>query len=236
MDRISFGSHEFEDLHIEGGALFGIDGKSEAIDRKNAFVGRVTIKNLYLPRKTEEGDLLKEEDKRAQLMYEFRNIRMYLSKKGDVLAAGTFHAAELALERKDENCVTAALNALYEKISDYGNSTVRPLLSTLGSYTLLSSLIYINSSVSVTICKDTQKIYGWQETLCQSDLLVAASYPLYAVLNPLNAFAPNAIMISKAPSWAIIHGIFTLLCIASAILFVLAVRRRFKLEKDGGSS
>ncbi len=241
VDRIRFDRCVFLDLEIIGGCLFGIEGESQASEKHRPFLGRVTIKNLHLPRNIEEAKPGGGDDDRAKLVYEFRNMRMYLSKKGDVLPAGIFHAAELALERVDENAVSKTFSWLYEKLSDYGNSVSKPLWWLFASWLVLfvscvvPDMIGYASSVVVDGCYHASDpslaLIGWREDLCRSFVWRSLAYPFYATLNPMNILVIHPLMTSASMLWAIFHLFISLFGTVNLALLVLALRRRFKLEK-----
>lgn len=236
VNRISFGVSIFYDIEFIEGCLLGITGQSHAADKHNPFHGRVTIKNLHLPRNIKEAKPDGSDADRRKLVYEFRNIRSYLSKKGDMLAAGIFHAAELTLERKDERLVPRVIGWTYERLSDYGNSISWPLIFMAGSYVIIfvtgiaPDLFCFNRSIIAVGCGAGNDL-GWRIELCDSNFWRSVIYPLNAILNPLNLLSPRVILVSSTVWWAIAHTVVGLFGTLNLALCVLAVRRRFRLEK-----
>lgn len=240
VQRISIGRRHFEDFELRGGALFGFDGYPQAASPNNAFQGRVTVRDVFLPRRVEhlDGsiDIPDLPARRARLMYEWRNVRMYLTKKGDLVDAGIFHGAELALERDDETTRTGWwLNRLYEIFSDYGNSVTRPLGWALASYAVLA-LALMAADVWLDLkpiqAASGSELVGWQQHLSLSPWWRAFAYPLYAIFNPLNLFTAKPLMATTEIWWTIPFSVVALVGSGSVFLAVLAIRRRFKLEKS----
>lgn len=225
-----------EDLHIEGGCLFRTYARPYADrDTKNPFRARVTIKSVYIPRERDYLDFLKRDPElaeqwRAFRVYEFRNIRNFLTSGNELLAAGHFHAAELALERADDHWPSSLVNWLYERLSDYGNSSRRPFIWALLSLSALGVAAYFADSVTVIIPQPHPDLHIWQQTLAENRLLRAVVFPFYAVFNPLNVFTSRPFMVSKEWYWLFLHSLISLFGTLNVALLVLALRRRFKLD------
>lgn len=240
----------FEDLDVNGGCLYRFHARAAAgRSADNPFQGRVTISNLYLPRTRKYSPNESSGDELAFRTYEYRNIRSYLAKKSDTTAAGIFHAAELALERKTDKIFYCMLSWFYELISDYGNRASRALFWLFATYITFALFVYQYNTIQVPACDRswasalvqlTPKgagLYGWQTDLCTDAALRSAVFPLYSMTAPLNVFANPPLFVATSWHWTALHALFSAVFLLTAVLFILAVRRRFKLESpsDSGS-
>ncbi|MGQ0663758.1 MAG: hypothetical protein ACT4P2_09255 [Pseudomonadota bacterium] len=183
----------------------------------NPFIGRVSITNLYLPRH--------EREIGCQVSHQFRAMRAHLSAIHDTLSAGAFHSAELAMERPHDKPVNRVIGYIYEIMSDYGNSTLRPIVSLGVVYAVISVFVLLFDPLTTG-----PDLIGWHGDLEQSRLLRALAYPLFAIFNPLGVFSSKPILIATHALWSFGLTVLGLLGTFSLGLFVIGLRRRFKLD------
>jgi hypothetical protein len=73
---------------------------------------------------------------------------------------------------------------------------------------------------------------GWQQHLkgndCSAQLLRASTYAVRSI-NPLNFFALQPLVVVSDTFWAVVGGVFSIMGVATVALFLLSLRRRFKL-------
>jgi hypothetical protein len=146
------------------------------------------------------------------------------------VAAGLFHAAELKLTRPKKwlHKISSAYwwtSLGYQAVSDFGNSIGRPTGCFVVTMMALVALAY---EVGTAVARKDAELNGWQLALKDGELLRASQYAMQSI-NPLNLFGSPLVVISD--KWgAIAGGILGVIGIATFALFLLSVRRRFKLE------
>ena len=206
---------KFSFFNMTGGGLLGV----VCPEGENPFKSSVLFKNVYMPRSSDCGI-----DTQS-----LRNIRKHLTSMNNALSAGVFHSTELALDREHEPLPSRFFSWVYEIISDYGNSTVRPLCWLLFFLSLNFATI-LSDGVQL---EKTEGLVGWWGELngnnLEAQLLRAATYPFTSLLNPLSIFT-KPLLIAKTASIAAILTLISFLSTASLFFLVLAIRRRFKIE------
>jgi Pentapeptide repeats (9 copies) len=178
----------------------------------------------------------------------------------EVDAAGAYRTLKLAMERlraRDEEAMFYAyeqqslrkkeetrrsvkwISKLYEVTADYGRSFMRPFWWFLGTLAFLCLIYFIALTDApgreVAACLDARTT-GYQtcgEVL--ADAKQAVRFGLQQVFQPFATFRPGTAMEGRAtsvvPLWlAFVAAVHSLLTLAFLALFLLAVRRRFKLD------
>ncbi|WP_341895021.1 hypothetical protein [Ferrovibrio terrae] len=206
-------------LEVNGGGVLSLVVQSGEIN--NPFSGPVIIRNLYLPR--EAGT-----DMNPQRL---RDIRSHLLKMNNMLAAGVFHSAELALDRSLESIPNRFFSWIYEIMADFGNSPSRALKSLLFFFALMTCLCFFAGAIKEP---EGPEVIGWKESLVGSSveakLLRSLTYSISSILNPLGIIQSKPILISTSPYWTTGLALVGLGGTLSVIFLVIAIRRRFKLE------
>jgi hypothetical protein len=186
--------------------------------REGAFVGDVWFRDLDVSKNPEHHDV-----------QWLRDARIALSARSNFVAAGIFHASELALSRDREPCINRAVSRVYQAFSNYGNSIALPVVWLLGLLLAIGCLALVAGTVATD---DTTS--GWHAALSGKGFLAqalrAAIYALQSVFNPLNliVFKP---LVSVCYWWAALIGfVLGLFGIIAFALFLLSLRRRFKLD------
>ncbi|MEL3889165.1 hypothetical protein V6B08_02765 [Ferrovibrio sp. MS7] len=207
---------KFGFFNMTGGGLLGLFCR----EGENPFESSVLFKNVYMPRNSDCGIETQS----------LRNIRKHLTSMNNALSAGIFHSTELALDREHEPAPSRFFSWVYEIISDYGNSTVRPLCWLLVFLSLTFMTIFIFDGVQL---EKSEGLVGWWSALSGNDLeaqlLRAATYPFTSLLNPLSIFA-KPVLIAKTACMAMMLTLLSFLSTTSLFFLVLAIRRRFKIE------
>lgn len=228
VGKLSLYNKALEDLGIKDSALLSISAPISLDPSENPFRGRVSIERTYIPRRVQE---IHDPSGREGAVHEFRNVRTLLTAKNDALAAGVFHGAELTLERQGDTGPTKLASALYELMSDYGNSTIRPLIALVS---ILSAMIWTVLYFDVVKPADIDALAGWQLTLCGTDLEARAlrglTYSLQTIFNPISLLTPKPLLVTGNWLWSLLLIPLGLAGTLAVALFVLALRRRFKLE------
>lgn len=165
----------------------------------------------------------------------YRNMRHHLRDLGNIRMADLFHALELKTERSEETLTNKFFNWLYEILSDYGASILRPILW-LFFLGFLIALVLIECDGAVPTNALTRDASGWQAALLDDDIFTprfrALYLSFYSIIHPLGLFGGQPVLIAKTPwlsSLLIVEGIFSATLIA---LTIFALRRRFKLQQS----
>jgi len=186
------------------------------------FLHMVEFHRVYLPHDPTEFDADPQQ---------YRNARSFLQSNNNTLAAATFHSAELALDRHRETMISRFVSWIYEVFSDYGNSVSRPVLILLFLFVAISALGTIFDATTVGI--PPKELSGWQHQLSGPSLegraLRSATFTLRGIVNPLGIFNIKPLVIAVSIWWSLVLEGLSVLGTLALGLFVVAVRRRFKL-------
>lgn len=165
----------------------------------------------------------------------YRNLRHHLSKIHNHDAASVFHSAELQTEMQRQAWLDRQINRTYWALSNYGESSVRPLLWLLVFLGL--NVLFLYFADGVTPIGEALEADGWRYSLYGfgewSRLFRAVSLALTEVFNPLGIFGAKSIIAARTPLVQVVSMVLGLLGTISLGLFVLALRRRFRLDRSG---
>jgi hypothetical protein len=207
--------YHVQDLEWEGGYLGQFDLWQ---DKTRAFVGNASFHRITLPRTYQPH--------RVQWL---RDVREALTARNNLVAAGIFHASELKLSRHKGGVTHWLFSWAYEAVSNFGNSILRPIVCFLMTLLALATLAYV---VGTEVTRPDE-LKGWQRELkedqCSAQLLRAAVYAVQSI-NPLNLFASQPLIVMCSKLGALAGFILSISGIAAVALFLLSLRRRFKLE------
>jgi hypothetical protein len=191
--------------------------RSVAVTGSNpGLIGPVTFQNVTLP--TDQSEI-----------QSLRTLRAALTRIHNTVPAGIVHAAELRLERERQGLLEESLSWLYDLASVYGTSIVRPLEYFISFVFLNIGVLYATDATRVV----PRELIGWQSVLeydQYAPFYRAAALTVGQVLNPLGTFGGAPLIVITKP-W--IAGVSTVNCALATFtlaLFILAVRRRFRLE------
>lgn len=190
--------------------------------REKPFVGDVSIRAVKFSTDTKKYD--------AQWA---RDTRSALSEVDNSVAAGLFHGHALRLNRSKEDWPSKCVGWFYKNGCDYGNSIGLPAFW----FAVLFVAIYLVAfTVDTHVETDpvaSESSVRWQTQLtapsCEAKRLRAITYAFQSI-NPLNLItSKQTVFVSKW--WAAYLSAFLALCAAVAFgMFLVSVRRRFKLE------
>ncbi|HZV20133.1 MAG TPA: hypothetical protein VE986_01155 [Hyphomicrobiales bacterium] len=164
----------------------------------------------------------------------YRNLRHHLSALHNHEAASVFHAAEMQAEVQRQSLIDKTISFFYHVISNYGASSARPFI--IFAFLLGVNFAFLFSTDGVALLEETREADGWHYDLYGAGLnaraLRAAVFALSQVLNPLGIFGTRLLLSGKTPAVAFVSGILGLLSAIALALFVLAIRRRFRLDRS----
>jgi hypothetical protein len=221
IDKFEIGGSSLAELTIKNSGIISVE--CPAAYGSNPFLGRVTLNKLYLPRHRDEGAINSQR---------FRDMRAHLNALQNGLAAGVFHGAELALDRNEERWPNSWINWIYEILSDYGNSTSRPLIFFVAVAFGMSWLCAYFDAASIGEDVDTYRA-GWHSVLTDPSygfIWRSVLLALQTIFNPLGIFTTKSLVVAKSIWFSIPFTVAGLIGTISIALFFLALRRRFRLE------
>jgi hypothetical protein len=210
---------EVGDFGMFGGAVLGIT--CSAAHGRNPFVGSVNFTGVHFPRAPSE---------RVFDAQPYRNMRAHMQRLENAPMVSLFHTLEQAVERRMEtNLFNRFVSHAYELLSDYGSSIPRPASWFLGLLLLTSALA---SGLDWAVANPTH--YAWQEGLARTSHWRAVErgllLTLQGTLNPFGIFGSVSAVLPRngfVVAWMFFHGLFSA---TLAALFILALRRRFKMS------
>jgi hypothetical protein len=190
----------------------------------NPFRGMVHFdRAVYFPRTIVGG---------SDRVQSYRNMRAHMLELENTPMVNRFHTLEQASERRlDRWGFQRFVSWLYEMLSDYGSSVLRPLLWFVLLLVLTTAIVYLTSGAETV---DAQTFKGWQEALIgtgqHARIHRAIILTLQSTLNPLGIFGAKVLLVARTSwlaAWLSFHGLATAILVA---LFILAIRRRFKMQ------
>jgi hypothetical protein len=218
IGQIEIGVESLIYFEMTGGGVGRLE--SPLPTQQNPFLGSASILNVKFSSDAENAQA-------------YRNMRHHLSAIHNQEAASIFHSAEMRTLFKQQNRLDQAFNLIYRGVSDYGNSTTRPLWL-FSLFALLNFIVFVATD-GVTIPKDVADT-GWQLALHNVDnvgnILRSATITLTQIVNPLGIFGLKTLVTAKSLLLAVVNVVlclFSTLCLA---FFAFAVRRRFRLAQE----
>jgi hypothetical protein len=211
-----------ENLSITGGTVLNIITPPPGAE--NPFIGEVSFSNVFFPRTSKY--------MRTNGPQLYRNLCYHLMDLHNEKNANIVHSAELAIERESDSPFNKFISFVYETLSDFGNSTLRPVFCfMLFSLFAISFITYFDGSLP----GQSQSNYiGWQKILLEDNLdgKIARAIVLTGqqILNPLGLLGHKGLTVARNGWILAISIIYSLLSLILITLFIFAVRRRFKLH------
>lgn len=209
-------------LQVSGGGIYRIFCRAPGT---NPFGGSVHFdRSVYFPRSIEGA---------PERVQAYRNMRAHMLELENTLMVNRFHTLEQATERRLDRRYTFQrfVSWLYEMLSDYGASALRPLLWFLALLCLTTAILYLSDGVE-TVSAD--EFRGWQTALIghsrSAAIHRAVALTMQSTLNPFGIFGPKGLVVARCSAlepWLLFHGLATTVL---AALFILAIRRRFKMQ------
>jgi len=164
----------------------------------------------------------------------YRNLRHHLSALHNHEAASVFHAAEMEAEAGKQSVVDKAISFFYRRLSNYGGSSARPLVVCAAFVFVNFLMLFITDGVATL--GDAREIDGWHYNLYgfddQAKLLRATVFSINQMFNPLGIFGTRLLLTARTPELALASTLLGLASTISFTLFILAVRRRFRLDRS----
>jgi hypothetical protein len=161
----------------------------------------------------------------------YRNLRSHLRKLENSQAANFLNSAELAMERHTDRRTNRLLSRLYELFSDYGGSTLRPVLWLLALWCISFVMVFAADGAQ---CVTGVDYTGWREVLKEPGYSGRAWKALVLsgqqIGSPLTLLGAKTLLVPTTwwlAGWSVVHSLLSVILIA---LFLLAVRRRFKMQ------
>ena len=221
VGTLSMGSDAASHYEMEGGSLLNVECPPPGPN--NPFTGTVSFtKDVFFPRKRNTYILSGPQP--------YRSMRHHLRSLENAQMANLIHSAELAVEREDDSWTNRFFSYLYEGMSDFGSSALRPILWLLLFYALSVCAIFYSDGAEVPPLSD---LVGWQRALIDpawGEYWRAFYLALQPVVNPIGIFGPKSLLVPRYPLlavWLSVHGFFGLILLA---LVIFAIRRRFKIQ------
>ncbi|TWT09549.1 hypothetical protein FQU96_20450 [Reyranella sp. CPCC 100927] len=222
---LKFENKGYRHLTIKSGGIHDVQAGDGIL-----VTGDTLIQGTWIPRK--------QIDNKPSL-HALRKVRTFFSKENHSLAAGYFHAAELAIERPNESCTNQAVSRIYDIGCSYGNSPNRALLCFL---IVLGAIVLLDALLSAAVLADPSQAVGWQKSLhcigadpvsclgfgerILKGLLLAGQL----ILNPLGVFGGKSLLVLRDTSLLIPFHTLGLIGLLSVAMFFISIRRRFKLD------
>ncbi len=210
-------------FEMTGGGIFNIDCPPP--DGENPFTGSVIFgRDVFLPRSTKRYPIEGPQP--------YRNLQAHLLKLENGPAVSFIRAAEQAIERETDTRFNKFLSYLYQWFSNYGSSTLRPVIWL--AFLLAFNIWLIYQTDGATRAFPDEFYVGWRENLLDTgnsgSISRAALLALQSILNPFGIFGARAMVVAETGLlniWLGISGLFSAVLIA---LLILALRRRFKMR------
>jgi hypothetical protein len=220
-DLVLYGQN-FTSLYVSGGGILNI--QCDVPGGNNPIVGSAVIRrSTYFPH---------EVGLRLKGPQPYRNMRHHMEALQNGPAASLFFTLEQAVERKLHRAfsIDRLISWLYGALSDYGSSAQRPFWYFLGLFALSCAIVFLSDGA---IFSDGLNTSSWELDMmgdgCPARMLRAIVLTGQATLNPLGVFGTRGLLIAKykfLEAWLFLDGVFSVLLLA---LFLLAIRRRFKM-------
>jgi hypothetical protein len=208
------------DFDIRGGMV--LDIQCPPPTGQSPFTGSVHFdRSVYLPRKP---------GVRLAGPQPYRNMRAHMLKLENAPMVTRFHSLEQAVERHNQSLFDRAISVCYGALSDYGSSTIRPVIWFLGVLLFTFVIVFVSDGAIPTQSVDPK---GWQSGLAGEDLAARAERALVlttgATVNPLGIFGLTGLLVARygwLATWLPLHGLLSALCL---VLLIFALRRRFEI-------
>jgi hypothetical protein len=187
-------------------------------EKTKAFVGDVWFRRLKLPKNPTYHDV-----------QWLRDTREALNARSNSVAAGVFHASELALSRRRESCINQLASWVYQVGSNFGNSIGLPIFWLIA---IFGSIFWLALEVGTVVNKEEKS--GWQQALEggheKAQVLRALVYAGQSIFNPFNVIVQKPLVAISNPNGALWGLLLGVLGIVAFAFLLLSLRRRFKLE------
>lgn len=209
-------------IHIKGSEVYSID-----VLNTEFHTGDMSINSTYLPTKTK--------DKTGKSLLDnfkvYSDLRKMMYERGNILLANRFQSLEIKSSRQYESWSQKPFSWIYELVSDYGTSFIRPLILFL---ILFVGTMFIACAEDAAIPQQKDDFYqGWQVAVLSSDkkLVRAALLTAQSIVNPGGVISTKNLVVAKqgtfTSKWLWAYSLLSILLVA---LFIFALRRRFRIQ------
>lgn len=222
IGTLAIRSASIYDFDMRGGSILDVECRPPW--EASPFVGSVSLVDVFLPRDP-HNYLIKGPQP-------YRNLRAHLRRLENSQGANLIHSAELAMERETDSNTNKFLSHVYERFSDFGASALRPLVWLFAFW--LVSFLAIYSVDGAALALPSGEYTGWRAVLACEDrtgeVWRALVLSLQQMASPLTVLGAKPLLVPKhwpLVVWSVIHSLLSVVLLA---LFILAVRRRFKMQ------
>lgn len=211
-------------INVKGGEVLNF--KVPNPQQENPFGDSVSFDGVKIPRSVNGVPLTGAQP--------YRNMRAHLNELHNTNVAAMFHTAEQAVDlESDVSLWNRLFGYFYWGASDFGSSPGRPLIWLL----LLSllSMTLLGSMDGAVVLGDCEEPMGWYSTLCGEDSWASLARGFVMGFQPIS-FLGALLRTGSGYSliaanvwvqaWLVFQGILSGVLLT---LFILALRRRFKL-------
>lgn len=225
IGKLIVASKSIKKFEMKRGCILDIECPTP--DQDNPFTGSIVFKRVFFPRMSRFWMLDNAQP--------YRNIRHHLTSLDNLQMANMIYSRQLAVEKKDDKWLfDKPISEFYELFSNYGSSTLLPLLWLFSAWAIFY-LVYLLTGGAVLSSGENAEIYqyGWRR--CLADPFDGNHYralllSTQQVVNPLGIVGYRSLVMAKTHTlaiWGAVHSLFSVIFIA---LFIFALRRRFKLQ------
>ncbi len=220
IGRLDLRENSLNALEIKGGCINNITAPTPS--QQSPFTGSVEVRGVNL-----------SSDFRNSQAY--RNLRHHLNALHNHEAASFFHAAELKTEFSKHGLVDKIISVVYRSASNFGGSSGRPLLIFVFIVAVHVGVLFATDGV--VLIGDVTEAEGWRYELYGLDdharFFRSLIFALSQSFNPLGIFGARLLLAARTMPIAITSAILGVSSAITFALFVLAVRRRFRLDRGG---
>lgn len=163
----------------------------------------------------------------------YRNLRAQLAKLENSLAANQVHIAEQVLERQEDSShFNKAISFSYQGLANFGGSVWRPIGILITAVVLMVGFLCAADGGVPNL--DVQEAGGWRASLIgdgwEKVLIRAIVLTLQSTLGPLGGLLGAKSLVIPRTFWlAIVLAPYSILCASLFALFLISLRRRFKM-------
>jgi hypothetical protein len=229
--EIGRGEFNLENVEIRNSKIkrLTLSGKIHRLDLYNCEVGVLRVRNPFEIIGPVSLTGTKFSDAHVEVQH-MRTLRGKLTDIHNYDPAGIVHAVDLRNSRRRLGHLECFISRLYDEGSAYGTESWRAATWVIIAMALNFDFLMLSDGTAVGRTTDLR---GWQEYLSTGSYSPAwrAAYLAFAqTFNPAGLFGPLSLVVTKHPWIALISSFIGLVGTGAFALFLLAVRRRFRLE------
>jgi hypothetical protein len=210
-----------EELIMDGGGIFNV--RVPPMYAGNPVTGTVYFRGVWLPASYHHH----ADSSRGPQPWS--NMRAHMQAIGNADATALFRHAEMASETTEMGVAARTISRLYRWSSSYGDNIGRPIVFLMCITIIFASFYwYWGGAVPSPDCRQLV----WAKKLCEFDDRGSVYRSLWLAMQPFfNPFGLRSdLAVVPAAGWAMAVNIFQrILTILLVFVFLLAVRRRFRI-------